>query len=217
MTGPGSNLPRHRMQAVEKLCRPGRKSCSSEIAGMRSRCGRSAGSIIRRPDRTRCRSLPSFSDIFEFILAEWLLVSAWLWLIFALLWLNRMRSGERINSVQLVRMINQGSPVIVDLRPSQEYSAGHIKGAINIPATKLAKSMHQLEKHREEPLVLVCSLGQAAPGVARTLGEAGYDRVHCLMRGVLGWSDDSLPLVKKALTTRFFRPERSRGASSPGD
>ncbi|MBF2754589.1 MAG: rhodanese-like domain-containing protein [Gammaproteobacteria bacterium AqS3] len=141
--------------------------------------------------------MPGFSDLFEFILAEWLLVAAWLWLIFALLWLNRMRSGERISSIQLVRMINRGPPVIVDLRPSHEFSAGHIKGAVNIPATKIAKSLHQLEKHREEPLVLVCSLGQAAPGVARTLGEAGYNRVHCLVRGVLGWSDDNLPLVKK--------------------
>ena len=37
----------------------------------------------------------------------------------------------------------------MDVRPPEEYAAGHIRGAINVPLTELAKRLHEIPSDRE--------------------------------------------------------------------
>ncbi len=37
----------------------------------------------------------------------------------------------------------------MDVRPPEEYAAGHIRGAINVPLTELAKRLHEIPSNKE--------------------------------------------------------------------
>jgi rhodanese-related sulfurtransferase len=46
--------------------------------------------------------------------------------------------------------------VLVDVRPSEEYQAGHIPGSINIPAERIAVEKNRLPKDRAVPIIFYC-------------------------------------------------------------
>ncbi|MBZ4242159.1 rhodanese-like domain-containing protein, partial [Mycobacterium tuberculosis] len=64
--------------------------------------------------------------------------------------------------------------LVIDIRPSKEYSAGHIVGALNIPQDKIANRMAELEKHKEKTLIVVDAMGQQSGAVCGELIKAGF-------------------------------------------
>ena len=84
---------------------------------------------------------------------------------------------------------------MIDIRPTKDYAAGHIVGAVNIPHDKLAARVGELEKHKSKTIILVDAMGQTAGTHARELVKAGFTAAK-LSGGVSSWKADNLPLVK---------------------
>lgn len=55
---------------------------------------------------------------------------------------------EGVASDELVRRVKRGEVTVLDVRPAQEYRAGHIPGAISIPVGELAARLKELPKRR---------------------------------------------------------------------
>lgn len=67
--------------------------------------------------------------------------------------------------------LKQGA-IIVDVRSPGEYSAGHVKGSVNIPLSELEKRATELDLHKP---ILVCCASGARSGVGASLLKAkGY-------------------------------------------
>ena len=49
----------------------------------------------------------------------------------------------------LLERVNQGLVTVIDVRPSEEYEAGHLPGAINIPPDELEQRLQGLDKQQE--------------------------------------------------------------------
>lgn len=49
----------------------------------------------------------------------------------------------------LLRMAREGEVTVIDVRPENEYRAGHVKGAINVPLAELEKRLAHLPQDRE--------------------------------------------------------------------
>jgi rhodanese-related sulfurtransferase len=62
---------------------------------------------------------------------------------------------------------------LLDVRTPQEFSAGHIPGALNIPVDDLRSRLGELPK--DQPIVAYCQVGQRGYIATRILGHAGYD------------------------------------------
>jgi len=76
-------------------------------------------------------------------------------------------------SEDLAEIYAQGA-VIVDVRTPEEFAAGHIDGALNIPVNILEKSVDQL-RVKNKPVITCCRSG-ARSGLARvTLAAAGVE------------------------------------------
>lgn len=56
---------------------------------------------------------------------------------------------EPVPAKELLERARKGLVTVLDLRPSEEYAAGHVPGAINIPIQQLEKRLGELPKRRE--------------------------------------------------------------------
>lgn len=80
--------------------------------------------------------------------------------------------------------------VVIDVRSAEEFSAGHVEGAINVPAEKLADHASRLPA--DAMIVTVCNFGGARScGAAEQLRTLGYRNALPLRGGARGWLDES--------------------------
>ncbi|HKA89596.1 MAG TPA: metalloregulator ArsR/SmtB family transcription factor [Haliangiales bacterium] len=98
----------------------------------------------------------------------------------------RRDAGEGVGIDELLRRVRAGEAVLLDVRPAEEYRAGHIPGAISIPLPELKSRLGELPRRRE--IVAYCRgpfCVMAADAVA-VLRQRGY-RAGRANAGVLDW------------------------------
>lgn len=134
-------------------------------------------------------------DFFIFASQEWILVTTLIVLIYLYVWRERVKSGPLISPNEVTQLLNQGNAVLVDLRDSAEFKAGHIVGAVNHTYTALTKDSSGLAGYKDKTIILVDKLGQHAGAIGRKLGKEGYS-VRRLNGGIAEWQAQTLPLVK---------------------
>ena len=62
-----------------------------------------------------------------------------------------------IDSGQLQeRMTGVKRSVLIDVRSTEEYRAGHIPGSINIPAERISEERSKLPRDKSVPLIFYC-------------------------------------------------------------
>lgn len=60
------------------------------------------------------------------------------------------RSGmETIDRAALLRLLRAGRVRVLDVRPPEEFAAGHIPGALSVPLAELKSRLTDLPRHRE--------------------------------------------------------------------
>ncbi|MGO2263563.1 MULTISPECIES: rhodanese-like domain-containing protein [Halomonas] len=137
-------------------------------------------------------------QLFEFVQNHPLLVGAFLLVLVAwLIYETRSASTNAVTSTQATQLINREDAVVLDIRESKDFKTGHIAGARNIPHNKLDNRMNELDKVKNQPIIVVCKHGQSAGAVQTKLAKAGFERVTKLKGGMAQWQADSLPVVKK--------------------
>jgi rhodanese-related sulfurtransferase len=135
-------------------------------------------------------------QLFEFAGNHYILVGTFLVLLVAFFVNEGKQGGAAIATGVLVNLMNHQDAVVVDVRDSKEFAAGHIAGAINVPYSSLDGKMPELESYKERPMVLVCKLGQHAGAAGRKLRAQGFDDVRRLSGGMAEWTGANLPVVK---------------------
>ena len=111
----------------------------------------------------------------------------------------------RISAEELKQMNEKGNDmVIVDVRDSGSYEAGHIKGAINIyynpTADPMDRQMMLVALPMDKLIVTYCDCTDDASSanIANELYKLGYDRdkIKILSGGSLRWVELKYPMVK---------------------
>ncbi len=65
------------------------------------------------------------------------------------LWLARRDEMEPVPPAELLERARKGLVTVLDVRPPEEYAAGHLPGAINIPVDQLAGKLARLPRRKE--------------------------------------------------------------------
>jgi rhodanese-related sulfurtransferase len=65
------------------------------------------------------------------------------------LYLTQKDDLEAVPAKELLERARKGLVTVLDVRPPEEYAAGHLPGAINIPIYELEKRLRDLPKGRE--------------------------------------------------------------------
>ncbi|MBI4206397.1 MAG: metalloregulator ArsR/SmtB family transcription factor [Betaproteobacteria bacterium] len=108
----------------------------------------------------------------------------------------RHRDGlEAVSRDELLARIRNRSVVVLDVRPAVEYAAGHLPGAISIPATDLKRRLKELPKGRE---IVACCRGPYCVysyDAIDVLRPRGFN-VRRLEGGFLEWFAAGLPIER---------------------
>lgn len=100
---------------------------------------------------------------------------------------------EPVPAGELLERVRQGLVTVLDVRPPEEYAAGHVPGAINIAADKLSSHLRRLPKGREVIAYCrgpYCLLSVDAVALLR---EKGY-KARRLVDGFPEWKASGLPV-----------------------
>ena len=114
----------------------------------------------------------------------------------ALLWPALRPSGRRATPLQVTQLINRGKTAVVDVRNADEFAAGHLRDAKNIPLADLANRIGELDKSKNRTVVLICQTGVRSDKAARQLAAAGFEDVYSLEGGLAAWQAAGLPVTK---------------------
>lgn len=86
--------------------------------------------------------------------------------------------------------------LLLDVREPHEFRTGHLPGATSVPLGELPKHLGELDRDGE--IVAYCRSGGRSARAARLLSDAGFRRVHNLAGGLLAWSEEVGPILRKA-------------------
>lgn len=110
----------------------------------------------------------------------------------------------RVKVEELKQMIDKGADlVVVDTRDSGSYSAGHIKGAVNIyydpTSDPMNRQMMLMALPMNKLIVTYCDCTDDASSanIAKELYDLGYDRdkIKILSGGSLRWVELKYPMI----------------------
>ncbi len=101
---------------------------------------------------------------------------------------------EPLTRADLLRRMRRGEAIVVDVRPSEEYESGHIRGALSIPLDHLARRVRELPKTK---LIVAYCRGPycvLAPQALALLRARGF-RARRLEDGLPEWRAAGLPIA----------------------
>ena len=137
-------------------------------------------------------------EYLNFVMAHWLLCSALVVLIIALIVVegsNKVGGIHQWTPHRVVTAINREDALVFDVRPQDLFKKGHITGAINLPLATLAGLQDKVEKYQQR-LIIICATGNQGQVVAQKLKKQGFEKLHILAGGIAAWQADNLPLEK---------------------
>jgi rhodanese-related sulfurtransferase len=112
-------------------------------------------------------------------------------------YLERRDALEPIPPDELRRRLNAGDVTLIDVRPRDEFAAGHIPGALSLPLAELAARVRQLPKRKE--VIAYCRGPYCVFAVeaVELLRKRGY-RARRFIEGVPAWRARGYPVVDRA-------------------
>jgi rhodanese-related sulfurtransferase len=133
----------------------------------------------------------------KFIIDNWMLILIALSSGAMLAWpLVRGGSGGGLTAQGAVQLINRERAVVVDVREPDEFAAGHVTGAKNVPLDQLETKLAGTVKNKSLPLLLMCASGARAQRAVATARKLGYEQAQAISGGLKSWKDANLPVEK---------------------
>ena len=121
-------------------------------------------------------------QLIEFVGNHYILSSIWVAL--ALLFIYSLVSSKlspvkELGTLEMTMLMNKQDAVVLDIRPQPDFRKGHILGARQLVAEKLAKGdFSDLEKQKDKPIIVVCRSGRRATQAIRHLSKHGIDAIN---------------------------------------
>ena len=108
---------------------------------------------------------------------------------------SRRGEFEAIPAEEVLDRAKKGLVLVLDVRPPEEYAAGHLPGAVNIPIKELEARLASLPKRKE--IVAYCRGAYCVWSyeALESLHKRGF-RARRLKDGFPGWRATGLPVEK---------------------
>jgi phage shock protein E len=155
------------------------------------------GAALAGRDAVRPRRLDRWLD-------RWLGCSPGRWLVVALVALVALSGpapGAEVATITqetLVERVEAKDPtlVVLDVRTAEEFSAGHVPGARNVPHDQIESRLAELAPLQSSEVVVYCRSGRRAGIAIDVLQGHGFTRVRHLEGDMQAWAEGGRPVEK---------------------
>jgi rhodanese-related sulfurtransferase len=103
--------------------------------------------------------------------------------------------------LQQLRQRADDELLVLDVRTPEEFAAGHIAAARNIPHDQVGRRLTELEPYAVKTVVLYCRSGRRSGIAAKLLREAGFTDVRLLEGDFPGWEAAKHPVERASNAT----------------
>lgn len=104
--------------------------------------------------------------------------------------------GAPLTVDQVLQLVRQGSVVLIDLRPENDFDRAHLPGAISVPLDELEARMEELQAAGRSVVVYCCGkLGIDSAEAVALLRSHGVGDVHAVAGGFQRWVDAGYVVV----------------------
>ncbi|MBC7610583.1 MAG: rhodanese-like domain-containing protein [Polaromonas sp.] len=134
----------------------------------------------------------------KFLIDNWSLIAIALGSGGMLLWpmIASGMNADALSASGAVQLINRERAVVVDVSEVEEFAAGHVGGAKNVPFGQLEEKLTAAVKNKSLPVILVCATGARANRAVAVAKKLGYEQAQALGGGLKAWKEANLPLEK---------------------
>ena len=133
----------------------------------------------------------------KFLIDNWMLISVAALSGGMLLWpVLRGGTARGLKPAHAVQLINREKAVVVDVGEPDEFAAGHVGGARNVPFGQLEARLPEVVKNKALPVILVCPTGARAQRALAAAKKLGYEQAQVLAGGMKAWKEANLPVEK---------------------
>ncbi|MDZ5014239.1 rhodanese-like domain-containing protein [Clostridium perfringens] len=89
------------------------------------------------------------------------------------------------------KLINDGEvTLILDVRNENEFAEGHLKNAIQIPVKELKENLSDIEKFKDELVLVYCRSGKRSAEAVDILKENGFKNLVHMKDGISKWDGE---------------------------
>ncbi|QHS13489.1 rhodanese-like domain-containing protein [Shewanella sp. Arc9-LZ] len=113
-----------------------------------------------------------------------------------------------VSTQELLTAMLNPDVIIIDVREHDEFTTGHIEGAVNFPRGVLEMKIHEhplvshhcewvlaLNELADKNIYLICRTGGRSALAAASLQDMGFSKPLSVAGGMMQWQQDGFPLV----------------------
>ncbi|GGP42190.1 hypothetical protein GCM10009347_07410 [Shewanella algicola] len=113
-----------------------------------------------------------------------------------------------VSTQQLLSAMLNPEVIIIDVREHEEFLAGHIEGAVNLPRGVLEMKIHEhpsvshhcewefaLNELSDKDIYLICRTGGRSALAAASLQNMGFTKPLSVAGGMVQWQQDGFPVI----------------------
>ena len=104
-------------------------------------------------------------------------------------------SATDLDSQAFANKISEPGVVILDVRTSAEFAAGHIEGAINIDVEGMQFESGIAELDKGATIAVYCQSGRRSGIAVDKMSEAGFTSLFNLQTGIADWQANGFPVT----------------------
>ena len=132
----------------------------------------------------------------KFLLDNWMLIAVAIISGTMLLMPIIQGAGGGLTADGAVQLINREKAVVIDVCEAEEFAAGHVGGAKNIPLNLLEEKLASTVKNKALPLIMVCTTGARSARAVAIARKLGYENTQSMTGGLKAWRTANLPIEK---------------------
>lgn len=103
---------------------------------------------------------------------------------------------KALTASETAQLIENISPLVLDVRSRGEFSGGHLENAVNIPVQEIQQRYQELIDYKDENILIYCATGNRSTVAAKILIDNGFTRIYNMRSGVYIWAKEGNPIVK---------------------
>jgi rhodanese-related sulfurtransferase len=103
---------------------------------------------------------------------------------------------REVDAREAAELIQNLSPLLLDVRTRGEYSNGHIENALLIPVQELQKRVGELSDYKHSDILIYCATGNRSTVASKILVDNGFKRITNMRYGIYQWAKSQYPVTK---------------------